>query len=243
MMSQNGGSEARIARSSRDQRSFLSMGKGGVMTDEWAPASGAASPPASPGGAPSPPGPVVAPPPATPVVAPHALLGPGLVSVQARFVSSGIATRMRVDVHDGWLAVTGVMLPRRWRMSVQIALFVTAFVIAFALIVVRPLWSPQLFAVVTAALFAFLVIMVAAGRPSRVVTLLVPLSQVSLVAPEATVESLGGKRRTVILRGPFGGDWSTNGMIKLTFANEADALSLIAALRSGIVRYETPPMR
>jgi hypothetical protein len=175
--------------------------------------------------------------------APHALLGPGLASYQARFVSSGIATRMRVDVHQGWLAITGVLLTRRWRTFVQIALFVIVFVIAVAVIVVRPLWSPQLFAVVAAALFAFLVIVLTAGRPSRVVTLLAPLSEVSCVAPESTVESLGGKTKTVILRGPFGGEWSTNGMIKLTFTSEADALGLVAAVRSGIAQYSTPPMR
>lgn len=176
-----------------------------------------------------------------PPAAPHALLGTGLQSFQAKFVSSGIATRMRVDVHEGWLAITGVMLPRRWRKMVQVALFVTVFIMTVDLIVVRPLWSPQMFAVLAAALLAFLIIVFVAEHPARVVSLVVPIGQVRFAAPESTVESLGGKKKVVTLIGPFAGEWSANGMIKLMFAAEGDAQGLIAALTGAAAKYGVPP--
>jgi hypothetical protein len=204
---------------------------------------GAPAPP-RPAPAPSEPRPSPAPPAAASAAAPHTLLGPGLKSFQAKFVSSGVATRMRVDVHEGWLAITGVLLPRRWRKAVQIALYGAVLVIVVDLLLVRPLWSAALFAVLTAALLAFLVIVLVGERPARVVSLVVPLDQVSCAPPETTVESLGGRRKVVTLYGPFAGEWSANGAIKLVFASEADARGVTAALRPLTVpSYDRVPMR
>jgi hypothetical protein len=185
-----------------------------------------------------------APPAAVSAAAPHSLLGPGLESFQAKFVSSGVATRMRVDVHDGWLAITGVLLPRRWRKAVQISLYAAVLVMIVDLLLVRPLWSAALFAVLAAALLIFLLTVLVGERPARVVSLVLPLDQVSSAPSETSVESLRGRHKAVTLYGPFAGEWSANGAIKLVFASEADARAVTAALGTvTVTSYDDVPMR
>jgi hypothetical protein len=151
---------------------------------------------------------------------------------------------MRVDIHDGWLAITGVLLPRSWRVTVQIALYSAVLLVVVDLLLVRPLWSAALFAVLAAALLAFLAVVLVGERPARVVSLVVPIDQVRCAPSETSVESLGGRHKRVTLYGPFAGEWSANGAIKLVFASEADARAVTAALsKATAAPYDGVPMR
>jgi len=162
---------------------------------------------------------------------PDGLLGPGIASCQIQFIS-GVRTRLRVDVHEGWLALTGILIPRDWRRFAQLSAVVFGVVIGLTLVLLRPVWSPRFFAVLAGVLVLFLMAVMIASRPSRIVSLVLPLASVGFSAPAAA--GMLDRRKTIVtLLGPFGGERSDDGTIKLACSGEADAQALVAALQSG----------
>lgn len=154
-------------------------------------------------------------------------------SFQLRLIDAGTRFRVRVDVSDGWVSLTALLIPRVWRQTLRVGAAVAAGALGVVLVawVVRFTWTdPVPYALLSACLLAFIVLATFAARPARVETARMAATSLSNVWIEH--QSFPAQRVIVNLVGPVGGDWSVDGRLRLVCESDDEAGRLFAALQA-----------
>ena len=156
-----------------------------------------------------------------------------VASFQLRLVDLGTRFRVRVDVSEGWVSLTALLVPRVWRQALRVGAAVAAGALGVVLAawVIRFTWSdPVPYAVLAGGLLAFIVLAALAARPARIETARLAATSLSNVSIQR--QSFPVQRVIVELMGPVGGDWSTDGRLRLVCDSEDEADRLVAALQA-----------
>ena len=154
-------------------------------------------------------------------------------SFQLRLIDVGTRFRVRVDVSDGWVSLTALLIPRVWRQTLRVGAAVAAGALGVVLAawVIRFTWTdPVPYALLAGCLLAFLVLATLAARPARVETVRMAATSLSNVWIER--QSFPVQRVIVNLAGPVGGDWSPDGRLRLICESDDEADRLFAALQA-----------
>ena len=152
---------------------------------------------------------------------------------QGRFLGISLGTSVNIFPIEGWVSLTALLVPRVWRQASRVGAAVAAGALGVVLAawVIRFTWSdPVPYALLAGGLLAFIVLAALAARPARVETARLEATSLSNVWIER--QSFPMQRVTVNLTGPVGGDWSTDGRLRLVCESEDEAERLVAALQA-----------